>query len=106
MIQLASLLCVSIDMLIGTEKLVLPEVKNDLFELKESEKNLISTYRKLNREGKQKLCERADELLDLGYIEKGDAAKMAWNTDIKKKEILLNWISENKTPHGCNREAL
>lgn len=77
MIQLASLLCVSIDMLIGTEKLVLPEVKNDLFELKESEKNLISTYRKLNREGKQKLCERADELLDLGYIEKGDAAKMA-----------------------------
>ena len=45
--------------------------------MKESEKNLISTYRKLNREGKQKLCERADELLDLGYVEKGDAAKMA-----------------------------
>lgn len=77
MIQLASLLSVSIDMLIGTEKLILPEEKKDLFELKESEKNLISTYRKLNREGKQKLCERADELLDLGYVEKGDAAKMA-----------------------------
>ena len=76
MIQLSSLLNVSIDMLIGTEKLILPERK-DNFELKESEKNLISTYRKLNREGKQKLCERADELLDLGYVEKGDAAKMA-----------------------------
>lgn len=76
MIQLSSLLNVSIDMLIGSEKLILPENK-DNFELKESEKNLISTYRKLNREGKQKLCERADELLDLGYIEKGDAAKMA-----------------------------
>lgn len=76
MIQLSSLLNVSIDMLIGTEKLILPE-KKDNFELKESEKNLISTYRKLNREGKQKLCERADELLDLGYVEKGDTAKMA-----------------------------
>ena len=45
--------------------------------MKESEKNLIVTYRKLNREGKQKLFERADELLDLGYIEKGDVSKMA-----------------------------
>lgn len=38
---------------------------------------LLDTYRKLNSEGKRRLLERADELLDLGYVEKGDAAKMA-----------------------------
>ena len=41
------------------------------------EKVLLNTYRKLNREGKRRLLERADELLDLGYVEKGDAARMA-----------------------------
>ena len=41
------------------------------------EKSLLDTYRKLNHDGKRKLLERADELLELGYIEKGDAAKMA-----------------------------
>jgi hypothetical protein len=40
------------------------------------EKLLISKYRLLNNEGKQKLTERADELLTLGYI-KEDAEKMA-----------------------------
>ena len=41
------------------------------------EKSLLDTYRKWNHDGKRKLLERADELLELGYIEKGDAAKMA-----------------------------
>lgn len=38
---------------------------------------LISTYNKLNKEGKQKLLERATELVELGYIEKGEETKMA-----------------------------
>ncbi|MBD5547548.1 MAG: helix-turn-helix transcriptional regulator [Lachnospiraceae bacterium] len=74
-VQLSKFFNVEAGVLIGLSDYVPP--KQPEFELKESEKNLISTYRKLNREGKQKLCERADELLDLGYIEKGDAAKMA-----------------------------
>lgn len=77
MLQLSKFFGVSVDALIGTQKLVIPKPEERAFELKESEKNLIITYRKLNREGKQKLCERADELLDLGYVEKGDEAKMA-----------------------------
>lgn len=41
------------------------------------ETELIMKYRRLNSDGKKKLCERADELLELGYVAKGDAAKMA-----------------------------
>lgn len=41
------------------------------------EERLLSAWHRLNRDGKIKLLERADELLDLGYIEKGDAEKMA-----------------------------
>lgn len=41
------------------------------------ETELIMKYRRLNSDGKKRLCERADELLDLGYVEKGDAEKMA-----------------------------
>lgn len=40
------------------------------------EKYLLSLYRNLNPEGKQKLIERAEELRDLGYV-KGDMEKMA-----------------------------
>ena len=40
------------------------------------EKYILSLFRCLNSDGKQKLIERAEELRDLGYI-KGDAAKMA-----------------------------
>ncbi len=43
----------------------------------EEEKLLLDTYRKLNRDGRRRLLERADELLELGYVEKGDAEKMA-----------------------------
>lgn len=41
------------------------------------ETELIMKYRRLNSDGKKKLCERADELLELGYVGKGDAEKMA-----------------------------
>ena len=39
--------------------------------------DLLNKYRRLNSEGRKKLIERADELFDLGYVEKGDAEKMA-----------------------------
>ena len=45
--------------------------------LSDPELELLKKYRRLNTEGKRKLCERADELLDIGYVQKGDAAKMA-----------------------------
>ncbi len=41
------------------------------------ESDLLNKYRRLNSEGRKKLIERADELFDLGYVEKGDAEKMA-----------------------------
>ena len=77
MLQLSEYFGVSVDVLIGVQKLTVPTTDERAFDLKESEKNLILTFRKLNHEGKQKLCERADELLDLGYVQKGDAVKMA-----------------------------
>lgn len=40
------------------------------------EKFLLSLYRSLNVDGRQKLIERAEELRDLGYL-KGENAKMA-----------------------------
>ena len=42
-----------------------------------AEAELVEKYRLLNPAGKQKLAERADELIDLGYTEKGDGARMA-----------------------------
>ena len=39
--------------------------------LTSSESDLLSKYRRLNSEGRKKLVERADELFDLGYVEKG-----------------------------------
>lgn len=44
--------------------------------LTSSESDLLNKYRRLNSEGRKKLVERADELFDLGYVEKGDAEKM------------------------------
>lgn len=75
--QLAKFFNVSVDSLIGAKPLELDRKPEETIQLKESEKNLLQTYRKLNNEGKQKLFERADELLDLGYVEKGDVSKMA-----------------------------
>lgn len=45
--------------------------------LSSEENRLIRIYRDLNVDGQRKLVERAEELRDLGYIVKGDAAKMA-----------------------------
>ncbi|MBU3875656.1 helix-turn-helix transcriptional regulator [Faecalicatena sp. AGMB00832] len=50
---------------------------NDNEQLSEAESKLLNTYRSLNQSGKDKLLERAEELRDLGYVAKGDAAKMA-----------------------------
>ena len=45
--------------------------------LSDPERELLSKFRRLNAKGQQKLNERVDELLDLGYVQKGDAQKMA-----------------------------
>ena len=45
--------------------------------LSSSESTLIHVYRSLNSDGQRKLLERAEELRDLGYVVKGDVAKMA-----------------------------
>lgn len=46
-------------------------------QLSEYETKLLNTFRSLNPKGQEKLLERAEELRDLGYVVKGDAAKMA-----------------------------
>lgn len=46
-------------------------------QLSEDETKLLNTFRSLNPKGQEKLLERAEELRDLGYVAKGDAAKMA-----------------------------
>lgn len=49
------------------------------FTISADEKLLLSSYRKLNSEGKSRLNERAEELVTLGFSqsEKGDFEKMA-----------------------------
>lgn len=42
-----------------------------------SDKDIIDKYHTLNDKGKQRLLERADELIELGYIAKGDVLKEA-----------------------------
>lgn len=57
--------------------------RSDLMEEKSSislnnnDKTILDKYHLLNDEGKQRLLERADELIELGYIAKGDALKEA-----------------------------
>lgn len=46
-------------------------------QMSEDETKLLNTFRSLNPKGQEKLLERAEELRDLGYVAKGDAAKMA-----------------------------
>lgn len=50
---------------------------SDFFYCSPSEKELIEKYRSLNKEGKQRIDERVDELEYLGYIEKKDIQKQA-----------------------------
>lgn len=52
MLQLSEYFGVSVDVLIGVQKLTVPTTDERAFDLKESEKNLILTFRKLNREAK------------------------------------------------------
>lgn len=47
--------------------------------INDNDKTILDKYRQLNDEGKQRLLERANELIELGYIAKGDALKEAWN---------------------------
>lgn len=57
--------------------------RSDLMEEKSSislnnnDKTILDKYHLLNDEGKQRLLERADELIELGYIAKGDVLKEA-----------------------------
>lgn len=57
--------------------------RSDLMEEKSSiplnnnDKTILDKYHLLNEEGRQRLLERADELIELGYIAKGDALKEA-----------------------------
>lgn len=41
------------------------------------ESELLAKYRHMNDKGKQRLLERADELIELGYVAKGDELKEA-----------------------------
>ncbi|EET62376.1 hypothetical protein BRYFOR_05411 [Marvinbryantia formatexigens DSM 14469] len=77
MLQLSKFFGVSIDVLIGTQKFVNVPSEKSSCELNDKEKKLVDIYRELNTAGKQKLQERADELLELGYTEKRDIEKMA-----------------------------
>lgn len=41
------------------------------------DKTILDKYHQLNDKGKQRLLERADELIELGYVAKGDEVKEA-----------------------------
>lgn len=41
------------------------------------DKTILDKYHQLNAKGKQRLLERADELIELGYVAKGDELKEA-----------------------------
>lgn len=41
------------------------------------DKTILDKYHQLNDKGKQRLLERADELIELGYVTKGDVLKEA-----------------------------
>ena len=45
--------------------------------IKADENELLAKYRYMNSKGKQRLLERADELIELGYVAKGDVLKEA-----------------------------
>ena len=65
LIKLSNFFNVPLDDLIGTSN----SSNTSNHDLKESERNLLASYRKLNYIGKQKLSERIDELIYLGYVE-------------------------------------
>lgn len=48
-----------------------------LFSINSADKPILDKYHTLNDKGKQRLLERADELIELGYVAKGDVLKEA-----------------------------
>ena len=66
-----------LDMIDSNQPISIKKENAPAASLTSSESDLLSKYRRLNSEGRKKLVERADELFDLGYVEKGDAEKMA-----------------------------
>lgn len=51
--------------------------EKSLISLNNNDKTILDKYHLLNDEGKQRLLERADELIELGYVAKGDVLKEA-----------------------------
>lgn len=45
-------------------------------QLTNSDERLLKFYRQLNHDGQKKLCERAEELIELGYTAKGGEEKI------------------------------
>lgn len=41
-----------------------------------TDERMLKYYRQLNSDGQKKLCERAEELIELGYSNKGDVEKI------------------------------
>ncbi|MBQ6994994.1 MAG: helix-turn-helix transcriptional regulator [Lachnospiraceae bacterium] len=65
------------DELIGIKEMVISSPKSVQSTFTDEEYKLLKYFNDLNKDGKKKLIERASELLELGYIEKGKAEKMA-----------------------------
>ena len=51
--------------------------ENSSIQLNNNDKTILDKYHQLNDKGKQRLLERADELIELGYVAKGDELKEA-----------------------------
>ena len=51
--------------------------ENSSIQLNNNDKTILNKYHQLNDKGKQRLLERADELIELGYVAKGDVLKEA-----------------------------
>lgn len=64
-----------LDMIDSNQPISIKKENAPATSLTSSESDLLSKYRRLNSEGRKKLVERADELFDLGYVEKGGRRK-------------------------------
>lgn len=64
-----------LDVIDGDQEVSIKPEPTSLIKADESE--LLAKYRHMNDKGKQRLLERADELIELGYVAKGDILKEA-----------------------------
>lgn len=55
--------------------------------IKADESELLAKYRHMNGKGKQRLLERADELIELGYVAKGGRTKRGLKYTVKENII-------------------